>query len=63
MAFTPATPFPKSRGDIVRSTDWNDAINELLRLDTAKVNKAGDAMTGPLTIAAGAASPVDVCIC
>jgi hypothetical protein len=50
MAFIPAPPFPKSRGDIIRSTDWNDAINELLRLDTAKVNRAGDAMTGPLTI-------------
>jgi hypothetical protein len=51
MVFTPDAPFPKSRGHVIKSKDWNDAITELQRLDTAKVNKAGDNITGPLTIA------------
>ena len=50
MAFTPDTPFPKSRGHVIKSKDWNDAVTELQRLDTAKVNKSGDNITGPLTI-------------
>jgi hypothetical protein len=50
MPFTPASPFPKSMGDTVRSKDWNDAVNEIIRLDTAKVSKAGDTMTGMLKI-------------
>ncbi|MBI1930566.1 hypothetical protein HYR99_40760 [Candidatus Poribacteria bacterium] len=50
MPFTPAPPFPKGRGDGLRSQDWNDLVNEVIRLDDDKVNKAGDAMTGPLTI-------------
>jgi hypothetical protein len=51
MAFTPDSPFPKSRGHVIKSKDWNDAITEVQRLDNAKVNKAGDGITGPLTIA------------
>lgn len=50
MAFTPDQPFEKSRGDVIRSKDWNDAIKEIQRLYTTKVNKAGDTMTGPLTL-------------
>jgi hypothetical protein len=61
VVFAPDQPFPKTRGHVVRSKDWNDAVTELLRLDAAKVNKAGDAMTGPLTVAGnvgiGATSP------
>ena len=51
MAFTPDTPFPKTRGHVIKSKDWNDAITEVQRLDTAKVNKTGDSITGSLTIA------------
>lgn len=51
MAFTPDSPFPKSRGHVIKSKDWNDAITEVQRLDTAKVNKSGDNVTGSLTIA------------
>lgn len=51
MAFTPDTPFPKSRGHVIKSKDWNDAITEIQRLDPAKVNKSGDSITGSLTIA------------
>ena len=29
MAFQPQAPFPKSRGDMVRSTDWNDLVGEV----------------------------------
>ena len=52
MPFTPDAPFPKTAGQSIRSKDWNDLVAETQRLDTAKVNRAGDAMTGPLTIAA-----------
>lgn len=51
MPLTPDSPFPKSRGHVIKSKDWNDAITEVQRLDTAKVNKAGDNITGPLNIA------------
>src|SRR3954468_10965116 len=51
MAFTPDLPFPKTPGNPIMSKDWNDAIGEVQRLDTAKVGRAGaDAMAGPLTI-------------
>lgn len=50
MVLTPDQPFPKTRGHVIRSKDWNDAIVEVQRLDTAKVNKAGDTVTGSLTI-------------
>lgn len=51
MPLTPDRPFPKSAGDAVRSKDWNDLVIESQRLDTAKVDRAGDAITGPLSIA------------
>lgn len=51
MVFAPDQPFPKTRGHVIRSKDWNDAVTELQRLDSAKINKAGDNVTGPLTIA------------
>ena len=51
MPFTPDPPFPKTQGDNVRSKDWNDALAEIIRLDSAKANRAGsDRFTGPLTI-------------
>jgi hypothetical protein len=50
MVFTPDAPFPKTRGHVIKSKDWNDAITEVQRLDTAKVNKEGDNVTGSLTI-------------
>jgi hypothetical protein len=51
MPITPDLPFPKGAGDAIRSKDWNDLVTETQRLDNAKVNRAGDAITGPLTIA------------
>jgi|SRR5215216_1219700 hypothetical protein len=50
MVLTPDQPFPKTRGHVIRSKDWNDAIVEVQRLDTAKVNKSGDTITGSLTV-------------
>ena len=52
MAYNPRDPgpFPKSRGDAIRSQDWNEAVNEVLRLNDHKVNKAGDAITGSLNV-------------
>ncbi|HEX2741097.1 MAG TPA: tail fiber domain-containing protein [Rubrobacter sp.] len=52
MVLTPDQPFPKTRGNVIRSKDWNDAIVEVQRLDTAKVNKVGDTITGSLTVGA-----------
>jgi hypothetical protein len=59
MAYQPQAPFPKSRGDMVRSTDWNDLIGEVQRLDNDKVNRAGDkvgslTITGTLGVGTGA---------
>ena len=51
MPITPDLPFPKSAGDSIRSKDWNDLVNETKRLDIAKVDRAGDAITGPLSVA------------
>ncbi len=51
MPITPDLPFPKSAGDSIRSKDWNDLVTETKRLDTAKVDRAGDAITGPLSVA------------
>jgi hypothetical protein len=50
VAFTPDPPFPKSRGDTIRSGDWNNAVNEMIRLDGAKLERTGGAITGSLTI-------------
>ncbi|MBZ0286174.1 MAG: hypothetical protein K8I30_01065, partial [Anaerolineae bacterium] len=58
MPFTPKQPYPKARGQTLRSEDWNDLVTEVQRLDTAKVNKAGDIMTGPLTINAALSGAV-----
>jgi hypothetical protein len=50
MPIAPDKPFPKMKGHIVRSKDWNDLIAEVQRLDVAKVNRAGDIVRGPLTV-------------
>jgi hypothetical protein len=50
MPITPNPPFPKNQGDIIRSGDWNQMVNETIRLDNDKLNRAGDAITGSLTI-------------
>ena len=50
MAFEPQPPFPKSRGDSIRSGDWNDLIGEVQRIDTDKVDRAGDRITGALSV-------------
>ncbi|MFQ4135466.1 tail fiber domain-containing protein [Nodosilinea sp. PGN35] len=43
----------KKSGDIIRSEDWNSAMNEVVRLNNAKVNRQGaDTIQGPLTIEA-----------
>jgi hypothetical protein len=61
MPITPAAPYPKAPGQTIRSTDWNQAVDEIVRLDNAKVNRAGDTLTGSLTIngalGVGQASP------
>ncbi|MBZ5724661.1 MAG: hypothetical protein LAP87_06650 [Acidobacteriia bacterium] len=58
MAFSPQKKAP---GDLIKSSEWNDALTEVARLDTAKLDKAGGAISGPLSVAAalgvGTASP------
>jgi Chaperone of endosialidase len=54
MPLVPESPFPKEKGQPLRSRDWNQLVTEVQRLDTDKVNKlVGDSMKGPLTIEAG----------
>ncbi len=48
MAFAPDK---KNPGDLIKSTDWNDALAEVVRLEGVKLDKAGGAVTGPLSIA------------
>jgi hypothetical protein len=50
MALNPDQPFPKKQGDNIRSKDWNDAVTEIQRLDTAKLNLTGGDLTGPLNV-------------
>ena len=50
MAFSPQPPFPKSRGDSVRSVDWNETVKELVRLERDKADRSGDTFKGPLTV-------------
>ncbi|MEB3295793.1 MAG: hypothetical protein VKJ24_21795, partial [Synechococcales bacterium] len=51
MPLVPEAPFPKEKGQPLRSRDWNQLVTEVQRLDTDKVNKLiGDSIKGPLTI-------------
>ncbi len=50
MPITPTPPYPKSSGDAIRSADWNQAVDEVIRLDNAKVDRAGDTITGSLAV-------------
>ena len=47
MAFNPIT---KQAGDVARAEEWNEVGAEVVRLENDKVDKAGDTLTGPLTI-------------
>jgi hypothetical protein len=49
MAFIPDEPFPKSPGDDIRANDWNDLVEELKRLDTAKPDLSGSEWAELLT--------------
>jgi hypothetical protein len=50
MPLTPDPPFPKTQGDNIRSKDWNDLVTEAIRLDTAKFDRTGGRLTGPLQV-------------
>jgi hypothetical protein len=56
MAYTPTGPYPKGRGDAIRSADWNEAVNEVIRLETDKFNRAGGTVSGNLTVSGGTIS-------
>jgi hypothetical protein len=47
MAFSPT---PKNAGDLIRSQDWNEALDEVVRLGSAKLDIAGGDLAGQLTI-------------
>ena len=51
MTFEPEEPFPKGKGDSIRSEDWNAAIEELKGKESkGKVDRAGDTIDGDLTV-------------
>jgi hypothetical protein len=50
MPITPEIPYPKKSGHTVRSDDWNQAVDEIIRLDGAKVDREGDTITGALSV-------------
>jgi len=50
MAYQPDAPFPKGRGNAIRSKDWNEAVNEVVRLDQAKLNQTGGTVSGNLAV-------------
>lgn len=47
MAFSPEK---KNPGDLIKSQDWNEAMNEIVRLEDDKVNRDGDTINGQLSI-------------
>jgi hypothetical protein len=56
VPITPATPFPKAPGDQLRSGDWNQVVNEVVRLDNAKLNLTGGTISGALTVTGNSAT-------
>lgn len=50
MAYQPGPPFPKVRGNAIRSADWNEAVTEVARLEQAKLDRAGGTLSGNLTV-------------
>ena len=50
MTFSPSDPFPKVKGDGIRSQDWNALVEEVQRLGSDKMGKVGDAIEGDLTV-------------
>lgn len=58
MAFAPT---PKNPGDLIRSQDWNEAIDEVVRLESAKLDLAGGTVSGSLrvtgSLGVGSAAP------
>lgn len=50
MSLQPDQPFPKVRGSAIRAKDWNDTVNEVVRLDQAKLNQTGGTVTGNLAV-------------
>jgi hypothetical protein len=56
VPITPANPFPKAPGDQLRSGDWNQVVNEVIRLDNAKLNLTGGTISGALTVTGNSAT-------
>jgi hypothetical protein len=50
MTLTPQPPFPKTVADKLRSADWNDINDELVRLERDRVDRATARVDGPLTV-------------
>lgn len=50
MAYAPDQPFPKEEGDAIRSTDWNELVEEVQRLDADKVGESGGTVEGDFIV-------------
>lgn len=50
MPLQPDPPFPKGRGDALRAEDWNETVNEVIRLDQSKLNQSGGTVAGNLAV-------------
>ncbi len=50
MAETNYNHLSRTRGDIIRASEWNAMGEEVERLESAKVNRAGDTIGGPLEV-------------
>ena len=50
MPIIPAAPYPKGPGDSIRSADWNQTVDEVIRLDNDKLNLTGGSISGDLSV-------------
>src|SRR5579872_5600748 len=48
--YVPAEPYPKKENDSIRSSDWNSAIDEVVRLSVATQQLDRNTFNGPLTV-------------
>ncbi len=58
----PYTHAEKKSGDLIRSADWNAMSQETVRLETDKVNRAGDTVKGELKVTGKFSADSDIAV-